>query len=506
MVRTLWGELAWQLGGKEGYALVKDDDECGTIGGDGLSKLLQKYSPCLILIDEWVAYARQLPFSNEPAIPGGRFEVHFTFAQALTEAAKSAPKCQLVVSLPASDTATSPHAQGDDLEVGGERGRSALDRLSNVIGRMESTWRPATPEESFEIVRRRLFEPLLDEAKCRQRDLIAKRFAQLYQESHMEFPAECRDADYERRIQAAFPIHPELFDRLYNDWSTLVRFQRTRGVLRLMATVIHSLWENGDKNPLILPSNIPIDDPSVQQELTRYLSDNWAPIINNDVDGPNSLPVRIDREVPNLGRLAATRRAARAIYIGSAPKGDTPNRGIDDKSIKLACVFPGESPAIYSDALRRLSSAATYLYQDGTRYWYGTHPTVMKLAQDRTEGLKNQADKVQQELERRLTEMAGRDRNFAGIHVLPQDSGEIKDSPETRLVVLGSTSPIAQKARLWPSNGRRNFWPSEATARVSIRTPSSSSSRKRPACRSSMKRCVATSPGLRSPMKPSPLT
>ena len=443
VVRTLWGELAWQLGGKEGYAMVKDDDECGTIGGDGLSKLLQKYSPCLILIDEWVAYARQLPFSNEPAIPGGRFEVHFTFAQALTEAAKSAPKCQLVVSLPASDTATSPHAQGDDLEVGGERGRSALDRLSNVIGRMESTWRPATPEESFEIVRRRLFEPLLDEAKCRQRDLIAKRFALLYQESHMEFPAECRDADYERRIQAAFPIHPELFDRLYNDWSTLVRFQRTRGVLRLMATVIHSLWENGDKNPLILPSNIPIDDPSVQQELTRYLSDNWAPIINNDVDGPNSLPVRIDREVPNLGRLAATRRAARAIYIGSAPKGDTPNRGIDDKSIKLACVFPGESPAIYSDALRRLSSAATYLYQDGTRYWYGTHPTVMKLAQDRTEGLKNQADKVQQELERRLTEMAARDRNFAGIHVLPQDSSEIKDSPETRLVVLGVNEPYS---------------------------------------------------------------
>lgn len=443
VVRTLWGELAWQLGGKEGYAMVKNDDECGTIGGDGLSKLLQKYSPCLILIDEWVAYARQLPFSNEPAIPGGRFEVHFTFAQALTEAANSAPRCQLVVSLPASDTATSPHAQGDDMEVGGERGRSALDRLSNVIGRLESTWRPATPEESFEIVRRRLFEPLIDEGKCRQRDLIAKRFAQLYQESHMEFPSECREADYERRIQAAFPIHPELFDRLYKDWSTLVRFQRTRGVLRLMATVIHSLWENGDKNPLILPSNIPIDDPVVQQELTRYLSDNWAPIINNDVDGPNSLPVRIDREVPNLGRLSATRRAARAIYIGSAPKGDTPNRGIDDKSIKLACVFPGESPAIYSDALRRISSASTYLYQDGARYWYGTQPTVTKLAQDRTEGLKNQPDKVQQELERRLTEMAARDHNFAGIHILPQDSSEIKDSPETRLVLLGVNEPYS---------------------------------------------------------------
>jgi predicted AAA+ superfamily ATPase len=46
-----------------------------------------------------------------------------------------------------------------------------------------------------------------------------------------------------RRIKMAYPVHPELFDRLFNDWSTLDKFQRTRGVLRLMAAVIHSLWE-----------------------------------------------------------------------------------------------------------------------------------------------------------------------------------------------------------------------------------------------------------------------
>ena len=67
--------------------------------------------------------------------------------------------------------------------------------------------------------------------------------------SSQEFPPECRDADYEKRIKAAYPIHPEIFDRLYTDWSTLVKFQRTRGVLRLMAAVIHSLWEKGDRNP-----------------------------------------------------------------------------------------------------------------------------------------------------------------------------------------------------------------------------------------------------------------
>ncbi len=69
-------------------------------------------------------------------------------------------------------------------------------------------------------------------------------------------------------MQGAYPIHPEVFDRLYTDWSTLVKFQRTRGVLRLMAAVIHSLWEGGDRNPLILPSTVPIDDPRVRDELT----------------------------------------------------------------------------------------------------------------------------------------------------------------------------------------------------------------------------------------------
>jgi predicted AAA+ superfamily ATPase len=153
------------------------------------------------------------------------------------------------------------------VEVGGQRGREALDRLRNVVGRVESSWRPASAEEGFEIVRRRLFEPLTDPAHFRDRDVVARAFADFYRTQHQEFPPECRDADYEKRLRAAYPIHPEVFDRLYTDWSTLVKFQRTRGVLRLMAAVIHSLWEKGDRNPLIQPANIPIDDPRVQFEL-----------------------------------------------------------------------------------------------------------------------------------------------------------------------------------------------------------------------------------------------
>ena len=444
LVHTLWGEMAWQLGGRTAYERIRADDEKATSPGDVLRDLFNEYGPALVLIDEWVAYARQL--HDQGDLPAGSFETHFTFAQALTESAKLAKHCLLVVSLPASDTAGSPHTQADDVEVGGRRGREALDRLRNAIARVESSWRPASAEEGFEIVRRRLFEPLVEQHQFVARDTVAKAYFDLYRSQHQEFPPECRDSEYEGRLKAAYPIHPEVFDRLYSEWSTLVKFQRTRGVLRLMAAVIHSLWEKGDRNPLIQPGNIPIDDPRVQFELTRYLSDNWTPIIEKDVDGPNSLPLRIDAEVPNLGKFSACRRTARTIYLGSAPGSSVSNRGVEDRRIKLGCVMPGESPAIFGDALRRLSGAATYLYQDGARYWYSTQPTVTKLAEDRTEQLKSDPDKINRELDARLRADLRKQGDFTKIHALPQSGQDVPDDFEARLVVLGADYPHSRDA------------------------------------------------------------
>jgi hypothetical protein len=313
------------------------------------------------------------------------------------------------------------------------------------VGRVESSWRPASAEEGFEIVRRRLFEPLAGPEAFKQRDVTARAFADQYRAQGAEFPPECRTADYERRIQAAYPIHPEIFDRLYEDWSTLIKFQRTRGVLRLMAAVIHSLWEKGDRNPLILPSTIPIDDARVQFELTRYLSDNWVPIIEKDVDGPSSLPLKIDGEVPNLGKLHATRRVARTIYLGSAPTAAAAHRGLEDRRVKLGCVMPGESPAVFGDALRRLAAAATYLYQDGPRAWYATQPTVTKLAEDRAEQLKRDPDKVAAELDDRVRADLRKTGDFSRVHPLPRSGADVPDDLDARLVVLPPEHPYSKE-------------------------------------------------------------
>ena len=112
-------------------------------------------------------------------------------------------------------------------------------------------------------------------------------------------------------------------------------------------------------------------------------------------------------------------------------------RGIEDRRIKLGCVLPGESPAVFGDALRRLAGVATYLYQDGPHYWYDTRPTVTKLAEDRAEQLRRDPDRVAQRIRDRLQTALRDTGGFTRIHVAPRSPHEVPDERETRLVVLG---------------------------------------------------------------------
>ena len=169
------------------------------------------------------------------------------------------------------------------------------------------------------------------------------------------------------------------------------------------------------------------------------------PILEKDVDGPNSLPLKIDGEVPNLGKVHATRRVARTIYLGSAPTAAAAHRGIEDRRVKLGCVMPGESPAVFGDALRRLAASATYLYQDGPRFWYSTQPTVTKLAEDRAEQLTRDPDKVVQEVETRLRSDLGKMGDFTKIHPMPSSSADVPDDIDARLVVLGIGTPYSKE-------------------------------------------------------------
>ncbi|WP_142627962.1 DUF499 domain-containing protein [Rhizobium sp. P007] len=429
-IRTTWGELAWQLGGADAFAMVAENDASGIAPGSNLLEaLFKKYAPCLILIDEWVAYLRQI--YKVEGLPSGSFDANLSFVQSLTEAVKASPGTLLVASLPASQ-----------IEVGGEGGQEALARLKQTFSRVESSWRPASQEESYEIVRRRLFKEIPGD-KFHHRDNTLKQFAKLYRENANDFPQGCADEDYRRKLEKAYPIHPELFDQLYTSWGSLEKFQRTRGVLRLMAQAIHELWMNADPSVMIMPGSVAVSSPRVEPELLHYLDVTWQSIIAGDVDGTASTPYKIDQSAPNLNRYSATRRVARAIFMGTAPTHQQQNTGLDDKQINLGVVQPGERPAIFGDALRRLTNQAKFMHADLGRYWYSMSASLNRIAADKAAQIEAALVDVtiDAELGKYVNGLGDRG-HFDAVQVAPASSAEVPDEAGgVRAVVLGVKHP-----------------------------------------------------------------
>lgn len=426
-INTLWGEMAAQLAESTGkpsiYDYVKEADKKGVSpGSEALKNLFDAAAPCLILMDELVAYAKKI--YGVSGLPAGTFDNFISFIQEVTEAARASKNSLVVASIPESD-----------IEIGGDAGKTALETIEHTFGRMESIWKPVAANEGFEVVRRRLF---LDCKNPNGRDEVCNRFSQMYSENSGDFPTEAKELEYRDRMISCYPIHPEVFDRLYKDWSTLERFQRTRGVLRLMAAVIYELWMGNDASLMIMPGSIPLNVPNVRDELTRHLPENWNSIVDKEVDGKESIPYRKDQPGTHYSRYLAARRVARTIMLGSAPTGrEQVVRGIEASRIRLGVVQPGENIPVFNDALNTLRNELSYLYSNpsGDRYWYDNRPTLRKTAEDRATQVA--ASDVEYEIETRLRGLR-KEQPFAGIHICPSSSLDVPDDQAARLVVLRS--------------------------------------------------------------------
>ena len=418
-IRTLWGDLAWQLGKAEGYALVADADSSGTSPGKAvLEALLSRYAPCVILIDEMVAYVRQ--FEESKTLTGGSFDSNLSFVQALTEALKAVPTAVLLASLPESDK-----------EAGGQRGVKALAALSHHFGRIQALWKPVGSEEAFEIVRRRLFSSIDDKLAA---DSVCRAFADFYTANGEDFPRETQESRYFDRLMHAYPIHPEVFDRLYEDWSTLDNFQRTRGVLKLMAKVIHRLWKDNDKDPLIMPGSFPLQDADTRNEVIYYLPQGWDPVVERDVDGERAETTEIENRDTRLGAVQACRRSARTIFLGSAPTTASQMvRGLELERVILGAAQPGQQVGIYKDALRRLGDRLHYLNSGNNRFWFDTRPNLRREMEERKRRFQDKEDVFPAIRDRVQKSFAT--GVFGGIHVFTA-SGDIPDDWQLRLVVL----------------------------------------------------------------------
>lgn len=383
-------------------------------------ELLKKASPCIILLDELVAFFRQLDDSKD--LSAGKFGSNISFIQILTESVKAVPNAILLAALPESDT-----------EAAGTFGRTALNTLEKYFGRVESVWKPVASDEAFEIVRRRLFESTGDSAEV---DAVCREFVDFYRKNKDKLPQEVQESSYFERMKKSYPIHPEVFDRLYEDWSTLENFQKTRGVLQYMAIIIHRLWNSNDQEPLIMPASIPWEDTNVRNKSSQYLPHGWDPIIEKEVDGLGSAPARIDGNDTRFGSIFATTRATRTIFLGSAPSTASQGvRGISVEHILLGCALPGQTLSTYEDVLKRLRDKLHYLFSDVDRFWFDTRPNLRREMETRKS--KVDGNLVMKTTKDIVTQLCGHGHFFSGTHVftphadIPDDIG---NGP--RLVVM----------------------------------------------------------------------
>jgi predicted AAA+ superfamily ATPase len=418
-VYTLWGELAWQLGKEEGYEKVRQADESGTSPGkEVLAQLLADYAPCVILMDELVAYVRQ--FEEGKSFTGGTYDSNLSFVQALTEALKAVPTALLLASLPESDK-----------EAGSRRGIEALRTLEHYFARVQALWKPVATEEAFEIVRRRLFNNINDKLAA---ETVCRAYADFYIANGSDLPHETQETRYLERLIHAYPIHPEVFSRLYEDWSSLDNFQRTRGVLKLMAKVIYRLWKDGNNDSLIMPGSLPLYDTDTRNEAIYYLPQGWDPVLEKDIDGERAETTDIENQDTRFGSVQACRRVARSIFLGSAPSTQSQMvRGLELGRVLLGSVLPGQQLGLYKDALRRLIDRLHYLNNGNNRYWFDTRPNLRREMEDRKRRFQDKED-VFPAIRTRLQQSFA-SGIFGGIHVFTS-SGDVPDDWFLRLIVL----------------------------------------------------------------------
>src|SRR4029077_1123439 len=377
-------------------------------------------------------------FPEGQNLSGGTYDSNLSFTQALTEAAKLVPTAIVLASLPEPD-----------VEAGSQRGVAALRALEKTFGRIQALWKPVATEEAFEIVRRRLFEPMRD---AKARDAVCRAFADAYVAEGAKLPAETQEARYYNRLVQAYPIHPEIFDRLYDDWTTIDGFQRTRGVLKLMAKVIYRLWKDDNKDFMILPGSLPLYDGSSRNELTYYLPAGWDAVLEKDIDGDRAETTELESKEPRFGAVNAARRVARTIFLGSAPASVSTKagiRGLDRARVLLGCLQPGQASAIYSDALNRLADRLHYLNssgdkaQDATRFWFDTRANLRREMEDRKrrfEDRKQGRDKIAEVLKK----LAGNISFCDGTHIFTPHA-DVSDDGGLRLVILPPKNSYAKE-------------------------------------------------------------
>lgn len=416
--KTPWGEMACQLGGEKLYKLMQKDDELKTAPGTNLlGQVLEEAGPCVILIDEILSY-----LINASAVKVGEGTLRgttLTFLQQLTEAVSNCPHAILVVTL------TSQLAEFLD-----ENAERAYASLEKVMGRVETVKTPVEGQEIYEVIRRRLFEDLGDEQQHRA---TVEAYWKMYQELGDDVATTCREPAYRDRMLAAYPFHPELISALYERWGSIPEFERTRGVLRLLAFVISQLYQSKDNDVLIQSCNVDLGSVEVRPELVKFIGNQFHGVIDTDIAGKDAKAPEIDRQLGSeYAKESVSEKLAKAIFMYSFGGGQ--QRGATLPQLRVAVLNPELPSPFLSDAADRLTKRLWHLYSDSGLYYFDAQANLNRILVDREEMVRSEPEKVENFARSYLNDMIG--EQALRVFRYPKEDRDVADIPQLSLVVL----------------------------------------------------------------------
>jgi len=409
--KTPWGEIADQFGF---YDFMKEDDEKRiSPGKKKILQLLEKAGPSLILMDELMEYVVKKDRAEDlqNVIQGQTL----AFLQELTEAVSTTKSSVLVVTLPAST------------QVFDENAIHALNKLQTVSGRIESIVQPVEGIEIYEVIRKRLFDNI---STHKHRATVAQWFFSLYHDLGNAVPNEFKTTEYRTKIEKAFPFHPELIDVLYERWGSYPTFQRTRGVLRLLALVLSDLYKKQIPAALIQSSQIPLDNASVKREFIKHIGNEFDSVVAADIGEKGAKAPQIDRQMGSeyQKQKIATSLATAVFLYSFSGSGRT---GLNIRELRVTILREGIQKTIVGDAVKNLEEELWYFHSNQGIYSFRNQANLNRVIVDSEDQIKD--EEVTAELQSILKKYIGNDFE---TYLWPEHPTDVSDTRKIKLVVL----------------------------------------------------------------------
>ncbi|MDL0138682.1 DUF499 domain-containing protein [Halobacterium salinarum] len=382
--RTMWGELAYQLYGRDGYEQLKEyDQEQQAPGGNTLKDLFELGDgPALILVDEIAAYLEAA--SGVEVGSTTLASQTLSFILSLLETASEVENVTVVYSI--ADTAFEEEAE----EV-----RSLIDELNQIGRRQHKTITPTSENEVGQVLQHRLFEDI----ERGQAETVAESYFQFYADSDRQFPQEATDASFVDRLEREYPFHPTIIDTLTEKIDTIPKFQRTRGALKLLARAVYYLWNNQpdhyDRHWIRLYDLSPADnapdgsiDSTLRETLFEFVDLSAAvsaDIYSEDDTAHTQLEDRkwTEKGIPRLGSHLTTTVLWHSLAYGEQAT------GLTRAEMNAALGHPDVRFDNYDSALEALAggdmNVACYYLYDEERVRFKSEPNLVKIINQRVD-------------------------------------------------------------------------------------------------------------------------